>query len=224
MSVILQQTLTALNDPTGFRMWLSNGSCRGSRKAPTPGLDGEHMETSVASVTLLRLPNFFLLCGVACFLVGFGLLLGFAWVQELETTPSRDSNFSVLVLYVTVGTVAFLGTGGILRWKMTEVHDAETTAGKDLEEGRSDDEGGGDEDGDENVGKGLDETDELLSTRPKTNKEYQKKQRAVQVFSSERDLGHHEHMVKALEEAARAHRNLVKLMRDTSHESSAQDG
>jgi hypothetical protein len=203
LSCIQQQILSTLNEPGGVRMWLSNGSARGSRNAFLRGQERHGLQTSVASVMLLRLPNAFLLYAVASFLIGFGLFLGFAWRQDLDNTPSRDSNFAVMVLYIVVGCLSFLGTGAVVKWKMGEVDQAEKVMGKDIEEGDEDgNDGNGaesphDESGDEG------ESDGLLGKKKKQNGKFSKK-----------EVMHHEQIAKALEEAARAHRDLAKLMND----------
>ena len=213
LSCIQQQILSTLNESGGVRMWLSNGSERASRNAFVHGRDRHGLQTSVASVMLLRLPNGFLLYAVACFLIGFGLFLGFAWRQDLDNTPSRDSNLAVMVMYIVVGCLSFLGTAGVVKWKMGEVDHAEKVLGKDIEEGdENDDDGAGgdgaksqqEETGDEG------ESDGLLGKKKK------KKQNGT---FSKKEVLHHEQIAKALEEAARAHRDLAKLMNDAIQES-----
>jgi hypothetical protein len=207
LSCIQQQVLGTLNEPSGVRMWLSNGSARQSRTKNSgdsfsrkEGRDG--LRTSVASLLLLRLPNAFLLYGVACFLIGFGLFLGFAWRQDLANTPSRDNNLAVMIMYIVVGGVSFLGAGGVVKWKMGEVDTAEKVEGKDIEEGHD-----GDRDEDQHGnGSGNDNTDSegeddaLLRKKRKSRRH------------SPKEARHHEHIAKALEDAAKAHRELAKVM------------
>jgi hypothetical protein len=186
-------------------MWLSNGSVPQGRHAFTRVRDKAGLQTSVASLLLLRLPNAFLLCGVGFLLVGFGLLLGFAWRQDLQNTPGKDNNFAVMVMYIVVGGVAFLGTGGVLKWKMGEVHTAEKAVGKDIEDGG--DEASGEGNGDGNTNRDDDSGDEgegdaLLGKRGKG-----------ETFSM-KEVRDHERIAKALEDAAKAHRDLAKLMND----------
>lgn len=194
-------------------MWLSNGSARASRNAFVHGQDRHGLQTSVASVMLLRLPNGFLLSAVASFLIGFGLFLGFAWRQDLDNTPSRDSNLAVMVMYIVVGCLSFLGTAGVVKWKMGEVDHAEKEMGKDIEEGDEDDEDGAGGNGakSQEDGRGDEgESDSLLGKN--------KKKRQNGTFSKKEVL-HHEQIAKALEAAARAHRDLAKLMSDAIQES-----
>ncbi len=189
-------------------MWLSNGwsSRSGSEDrgdAFSRSLERDHLKTSAASLLLLRLPNAFLLYGVLCFLIGFGLFLGFAWRQNLENTPSRDSNLAVMIMYIVVGAVSFLGAGGVVKWKMGEVDQAEKIVGKDVEE--ASDDGGGDRNGSRNANEEDDsgsegEADGLLG----------KKIRGGQY--SQKGVTDHERIAKALENAARAHRELAKLI------------
>lgn len=193
-------------------MWLSNGSAsrthskdRGHSSSRGRAENRDGLQTSVASLLLLRLPNTFLLYGVACFLVGFGLFLGFAWRQDLDNTPSRDSNRAVMIMYIVVGCVSFLGAGGVVKWKMGEVDQAEKEAGKDIEEGDDDEDGDGstsqnDDSGNEGEGDGL------LAKKRMGGK------------CSPEEVKHHERIAKALEDAARAHRDLAQLMNDAIRE------
>jgi hypothetical protein len=213
LSCIQQQVLGTLNEAGGVRMWLSNGAVSRS-----PSKNGGHsgsralsasrdkMQTSVASLLLLRLPNALLLWGVACFLVGFGLFLGFAWQQNLDNTPSRDNNFAVMIMYIVVGCVSFLGAAGVVKWKMGEVGQAEKVVGKDIEEGDDDE----DEDeitphNDDSGSEG--EGGSLLAKGRKDGK-----------YSSMEEAEHHGRIANALEDAARAHRELAKLMSDATRE------
>jgi hypothetical protein len=205
LSCIQQQVLGTLNEAGGVRMWLSNGAVSRSpsnNKGQGLSANREKLQTSVASLLLLRLPNALLLWGVACFLVGFGLFLGFAWRQDLDNTPSRDSNLAVMIMYITVGSVSFLGAAGVVKWKMGEVGEAEKVVGKDIEEG--DDE----EDEDESIRQNDDrdsegEGDSLLA-----------KSRRNGGYPSMEEADHHRRIAKALEDAARAHRELARLMSD----------
>lgn len=199
-------------------MWLSNGSFSRSGSKPRGDpfnrrQDREGLQSSVASLLLLRLPNAFLLYGVACFLVGFGLFLGFAWRQNLANTPSRDNNFAVMLLFVVVGAVSFLGAGGLVKWKMGEVDLAEKSIGKDIEEGDGHDgdgHGRGDVDGnrsqaDDSDGEG--ETDGLLGKKTRGGK------------YSPKEVMDHERIANALEDAAKAHRELATLMKNALQKS-----
>lgn len=209
LSCVQQQVLGTLNEPGGIRMWLSNGSGGKTRSETGSGSgsrrddDRGGLQTSVASLLLLKLPNALLLYAVACFLVGFGLFLGLAWRQDLENTPSRDSNFAVMVLYIVVGCVTFFGSGALLKWKMSEVDQAENVIGKDIEEGHADHEtgdghGNSDDDDDDDSNKG--ENHRLLG-----------KAKGSRKFSS-KEVRDHEKIAEAMEEAAKAHRELAKLM------------
>jgi hypothetical protein len=151
------------------------------------------LQTSIASYLLLRLPNAFLLSGVMCFLIGFGLFLGFAWRQDLDNTPSRDSNRAVMIMYIVVGCVTFFATGGLVKWKMAEVDQVEKVVGKDIEEGDDTEEGEG-------------EGDALLGKKKNDG------------TCSQTEVSHHVRIAEALEDAARAHRHLAKLMRNDNQE------
>lgn len=215
LACIQRQILGALNEPKGVRMWLSNGSANRSRsnhggRSSSRGRSEKKggLQTSIASLLLLRLPNAFLLSAVVCFLIGFGLFLGFAWRQDLHNTPSRDSNRAVMIMYIVVGSVTFFGTGGLVKWKMSEVDQAERVVGKDIEEGEGDSEeeegnSGRDED-DESGSEG--EGDGLLGKKRRNAKDSQKK------------VSHHERIAEALEDAAKAHRHLAELMRNALSE------
>jgi hypothetical protein len=215
LSCIQQQVLGTLNESSGVRMWLSNGSSSrsGSKDGKgghsfTRSQDRDGIQTSVAALLLLRLPNAFLLYGVTCFLVGFGLFLGFAWRQDLRNTPSRDNNMAVMIIYIAVGGVSVLGTAGVVKWKMGEVDQAEKIVGKDLEEGDDEEEGDGSGSGSRNGSQQEDsgregEADGLLGKQKRQGK------------YSPREAMNHERIAKALEDAARAHRELAKLMNNT---------
>lgn len=212
LSCVQQQALGTLNEAGGVRMWLSNGSASrvGSKDGNDAFFRGQHrdgLETSVASLLLLKLPNTLLLYGVTCFLVGFGLYLGFAWRQGLENTPSRDSNFSVMILYIVVGCVTFFGSGAVVKWKMSEVIRAEKVIGKDIEEGDDGEERSGDRSEDESSGT-EGEVDNLLLLKKKKNGKKKKKGMNL----SRKEVTHHERVANALENAARAHREIAKLM------------
>lgn len=206
LSCIQQQVLGTLNESDGVRIWLSNGSARRTRSkdsgdALTGGRGRDELQTSVASLLLLRLPNAFLLYSVASFLVGFGLFLGFAWRRDLDSTPSRDSNFAVMIMYVVVGAVTFLGTGGVVKWKMAEVDQAERIFGKDIEGG--DDGGDGSGNGSQHDDSGSEGEDDRLLGKGRKSKKY-----------SSTEGVDHERIAKALEDAARAHKELARLMRN----------
>lgn len=206
LSCVQQQVLGTLNESHGVRIWLSNGAARrvgakdSGNDAFTDEQGGCELHTSVASLLLLRLPNAFLLYGVTCFLLGFGLFLGFAWRLDLDDTPSRDSNFKVMIMYIVVGSVNFLGAAGVVKWKMGEVDQAEKVVGKDIEGG--DDNDGGTGSPDDNGSDGGGEDDGLLVGKGRRN-----------WHPSEEGMDH-ERIAKALEDAARAHRELAKLMKN----------
>lgn len=167
------------------------------------------LQTSIASFLLLRLPNAFLLSGVMCFMIGFGLFLGFAWRQDLDNTPSRDSNRAVMIMYIVVGCVTFFATGGLVKWKMSEVDQVEKVVGKDIEEGDDTEEAessSGQDDDNESEGEG----DALM--RKKKN----------DGTCSQKEVSHHVRIAEALEDAARAHRHLAKLLRNDNQEN--EDG
>jgi hypothetical protein len=209
LSCIQQQVLGTLNEAGGVRMWLSNGAVsRSPSKNRGRGLSAnrDKLQTSVASLLLLRLPNALLLWGVACFLVGFGLFLGFAWRQNLDNTPSRDSNFAVMIMYIVVGCVSFLGAAGVVKWKMGEVGEAEKVVGKDIEEG--DDEEDEDESRRPNDDRGSEGEDDGLLAKIRKNGGH----------ASTEEVERHQRIAKALEDAARAHRELAKLMNDAVRE------
>ena len=205
LSCIQQQVLGTLNEPGGVRMWLSNGAVsRSPSKNKGRGLSAnrDKLQTSVASLLLLRLPNALLLWGVACFLVGFGLFLGFAWRQDLDNTPSRDSNLAVLIMYISVGSVSFLGAAGVVKWKMREVGEAEKVVGKDIEEG--DEEEDEDESTRQSDDRGSEGEGDNLHAKRRRNGDN----------PSTLEAEHHQRIAKALEDTARAHRELAKLMSD----------
>lgn len=206
LSCVQQQILGSLNESDGVRIWLSNGSARrvgakdGGDDAFTDDVQGRYrLRTSVASLLLLRLPNTFLLSGVTSFLLGFGLFLGFAWRLDLDDTPSRDSNLKVMIMYIVVGSVTCLGAAGVVKWKMGEVDRAEMVVGKDIEDGDDDD--GGSESPDDG-GDGGGEDDSLLRGKGRRN------------WRSSKEGMDHERIANALENAARAHRELAKLMKN----------
>lgn len=202
-------------------MWLSNGSSRlssstkGRRRGESSSRirDREGLQASVAGLLLLRLPNAFLLYGVVCFLTGFGLFLGLAWRMDLDNTPSRDDNLAVMVMYIVVGSISVLGSAGVVKWKMGEVHQAEKSVGKDIEEGEGNEDGDEDgsgsakrsqdddsEDGDE------DEADALIDKNKKIKGGEN---------NSPREAIDHERIAKALEDAAKAHREVARLLKDS---------
>lgn len=206
LSCIQQQILGSLNESHGVRIWLSNGSASrvgakdGGDDAFTDDGQGRYrLRTSVASLLLLRLPNTFLLSGVTSFLLGFGLFLGFAWWLDLDDTPSRDSNLKVMIMYIVVGSVTFLGAAGVVKWKMGEVDRAEMDVGKDIEDGDDDD---GESDSPDDVGDGGGEDDSLLRRKGRRN------------WCLSKEGMDHERIANALENAARAHRELAKLMKN----------
>ena len=210
LACIQQQVLGTLNESSGVRMWLSSGAASRSRSkhgdhAFNRGQDRDGLQSSIASLLLLRLPNAFLLYGVVCFLVGFGLFLGFAWRQDLDNTPSRDSNRAVMIMYIVVGGVSFLGAGGVVKWKMAEVDQAEKIVGKDIEGG--DDDANGDASGrgsgnwSPNDGSGSEGEAEGLLGKGRRNGQF-----------SPKEVMDHERIAKALEDAARAHREVARLM------------
>ncbi|KAF7504575.1 hypothetical protein GJ744_002070 [Endocarpon pusillum] len=212
LACLQRQILGALSEPKGVRMWLSDGSanCLHSKnggRSSSRGRSGEigGLQTSIASLLLLRLPNAFLLSGVMCFLTGFGLFLGFAWRQDLDNTPSRDSNRAVMIMYIVVGCFTFFATGALVKWKMSEVDQVEKVVGKDIEEGDEAEEAesscGQDEDN-ESEGEG----DAWLGKKKNNG------------TCSQKEASHHVRIAEALEDAARAHRRLAKLMRNDNQE------
>ncbi len=93
----------------------------------------------------------------------------------------------------------------MIKWKMSEVDQAERIVGKDIEEGDGAEEEDGSSGKDEDDGSQA-EGDALLGKKKKHG------------TSSQKDASHHERIAEALEDAAKAHRHLVKLMRNAVQE------
>ncbi len=110
-----------------------------------------------------------------------------------------------MIMYIVVGCVTVFGAGGLMKWKMSEVDQAERVVGKDIEEGDGAEEEDGSSGQDEDDGSEA-EGDALLGKK--------KKDRTY----SQKEASHHERIAEALEDAARAHRHLAKLMRNAVQE------
>lgn len=121
LSCLSQQILGMLNEPSRVRLWLSNGhftsDSEGGRK--------KRLQASISALQLTRLPNAFLGYGVTCFLTGLGLYLGFAYRQDLDTTPGRNNNEAVLILFLVTASCAILTGAGWSALKLLEVTYAE---------------------------------------------------------------------------------------------------
>ncbi|GME53727.1 aspartate racemase protein [Neofusicoccum parvum] len=234
LSTFQQQTLGMLNNPEGVRMWLSNGHfypphalCRPRydqlmREVDERLCDSGHLATpahfrarappekrrlqvSIAALQLLSMPHKFLSAAVVFFLAGFALYLGFAFRQDLDDTPARNNNEAVFILFVAIATTTVFSGMSISLWKVWEVRKAGKRSDKDSWEEHSEET---DPDSEES-GYEADESQLLGSNelerrgRPKGKK-------------SRKDR--HDEIAQALEEAARLHKRVARLMRDEVEE------
>jgi len=119
LSCLSQQVLGMLNEPSRVRLWLTNGHF-----TTTDG-GQKRLQASISALHLTRLPNTFLSYGVTCFLTGLGLYLGFAWRHDLDTTPGRNNNEAVLILFLVTASCGILTGAGWSAWKLFEVTFAE---------------------------------------------------------------------------------------------------
>ncbi|KAK0663583.1 hypothetical protein DIS24_g949 [Lasiodiplodia hormozganensis] len=228
LGTVQQQIFGTLNNPEGVRMWLSNGRfypphrfCRprydelvgetddsfcyhGNNLASTAQFRGtapqgkRRLQVSIAALQLMSMPHKFLTAAVAFFLAGFALYLGFAFRQDLDDTPARDNNEAVFISFVAVATASLVSGLGVGVWKVWEVRGAEE---------RSDRDSYGDEsesftDSSEESGYEADESQVLTS--PQVQRPRAKKPRR----------GRHDEIAEVLEEAARLHKRLARLMRE----------
>ena len=181
-----------LNEPSRVRMWLSNGQFTNYGE----GGGKTRLQASISALQLTRLPNAFLSYGVTCFLTGLGLFLGFAYRQDLETTPGRNNNEAVLVLFLVTASCAVLTGAGWSALKLFEVTYAEEALETD-KKGRLRYVGDVEEDADSLGSKASSETTSLLGKSGGK--------------SPDRNG-----LAEALEKAAKAHRECAEAEREVA--------
>ena len=181
---------------------------------------------------LLGLPLQFLVAAFVCFLLGFGLYLGYAMKQNLDTAPGRDNNKAVLVLFLVVASVALTIASMNNVWKMREVDAAERVWEKGVEE---DQEGKENDDGKDhhgngsgtNAGRRRRKAQELYQTddgqdqpscsdrdgdeRAKLLRE-QRTLKSRNASSDRREAKRHGKIAEAMERVVEAHRELARLL------------
>ncbi|KAK7709123.1 hypothetical protein SLS57_008849 [Botryosphaeria dothidea] len=231
LATVQQQVLGMLNSAEGVRMWLSNGHfypphrlCRPMYDESVREVDENYcvhlasraqfrgtaprgkrrLQVSIAALQLLSMPHKFLTAAVAFFLAGFALYLGFAFRQDLDDTPARDNNQAVFVSFVGVAAIAVMSGTGVSMWKVWEVRGAEKRSDRDL---YGDDESESFDVDSEESGYEADES-QLLGS-PQMERQRPRGKRASRKFK-------HEEIAEALEEAARLHKRVARLMREES--------
>lgn len=197
-----QQVIGMLNDPSRVRVWLSNGHFTDPERGQT------RLQSSISALQLTRLPNTFLSYAVTSFLLGFGLYLGFAFAHDLDTTPGRNNNEAVLILFLAVSACGILETGGWMSWKLFEVSYAEQELGMDSA-GRVHRAGDISNDADESRSVSGAGKDDASSKKLQDNVE----EDASKASSSS---GSQPALVAALEAAARAHEKCAEADREVA--------
>ncbi|KAL0262155.1 hypothetical protein SLS55_003594 [Diplodia seriata] len=179
--------------------------------APRPK---RRLQVSIAALQLMSMPHKFLTVAVAFFLGGLALYLGFAYRQDLDDTPARDNNEAVFISFVAVaGTAVFSGLG-VSAWKVWEVRGAEKRSDMDAngEDEESVDSFTEEEESEENSGYDADESQLFGSSQTTTT---QQQQRPPTRGRKSRGVGgKHDEIAEMLEEAARLHKRLARLMRE----------
>ena len=103
-------SISMLNRAVELRLWLSD-EFHADQDVPISGepelneyvLKGKFpLRSSLAAQQLTRLPFTLLTWAVACFLVGFGLYLGFAWQRHADTEIGANDNRNVFIVFMIV--------------------------------------------------------------------------------------------------------------------------
>lgn len=109
-----QLTIGALNKAVELRLWLSHDYDE-TQEVPVSGigplreyvLSGKFpLRSSLAAQQLIRIPFALLAWAVYCFLVGFGLYLGFAYANNVPDTDSgNNDNRNVLISFLVTSAM-----------------------------------------------------------------------------------------------------------------------
>jgi hypothetical protein len=111
-----QMSIGMLNKAVEIRLWLSDDFDDG-QEVPTSQitelreyvLNGKFpLRSSLSAQQLIRLPFALLGWGVYSFLVGFGLYLGFAWANHIDTDLGKNDNRNVLIVFLFATLLSIL--------------------------------------------------------------------------------------------------------------------
>jgi hypothetical protein len=111
-----QMTIGMLNKAVEIRLWLSD-DFDDAQDVPTANVDelreyvlnGKFpLRSSLSAQQLIRLPFALLGWGVYSFLAGFGLYLGFAWTNHVDTDLGKEDNRNVLIVFLIAALVSIL--------------------------------------------------------------------------------------------------------------------
>ncbi len=128
-----QMTIGMQNKAVEIRLWLSDYFDQ-EVEVPVdqPGklryyvLDGKFpLRSSLSAQQLIRLPFALLGWAVYSYLAGFGLYLGFGWVNHVDTNLGRSDNRNVLIVFLVAALLS------ILLFMMWSVMKASEQIGKD---------------------------------------------------------------------------------------------
>lgn len=248
LAVILQQILAALSSLESMRMWLSNGDAPTHPPSKPQQSHSTHKQTSdpnptlkisVASLLLLRLPNTLLLSSSALYALGLGSHLLLTWILPHPQSPTPSSAHMPTLLLTLIAAPSLLLTIALLRRKMREIQRAERL-GRQVASARAratGGRGGGGGDIEAPPTRSVDEVNEIEAAmlREKSGagggsvggggngsgKEAPKRERERELqqpaFTHD-EVRYHEDVAGALEEAAKAHRDLAELIREAMME------
>lgn len=109
-----QMSIGMLNKAVEIRLWLSDDFDE-AQEVPTSQvaelreyvLNGKFpLRSSLSAQQLIRLPFALLVWGVYSFLTGFGLYLGFAWANNVNTNQGQNDNRNVLIVFLITALVS----------------------------------------------------------------------------------------------------------------------
>lgn len=99
-----QQTVAMLNNPLEIRLWLSRGRLDRIKHDYAMPYRLLPLESSVATVKQFGLPSFLLKLAVLLYLVGFGIYILFAWLNNVERKGTDYRNVFICFV-VTLGVI-----------------------------------------------------------------------------------------------------------------------
>jgi hypothetical protein len=100
-----QQTVAMLNSPLEIRLWLSRGRVDRLQHDYQMPYRLLPLESSVATVKQFGLPSLLLKVAVLLYLVGFGIYILFAWLNNVEK-KGTDSRNVFICFVITLGVIS----------------------------------------------------------------------------------------------------------------------
>lgn len=117
----LQRRVSALNDATSIRLWLSVGGS--TLKGGNSMLDRFYellpLMSSVSALQVAKAPNAHLHQALMMFITGFGLYLLFSWLYHVDSPTSDQRN--IFIFFVCAVGLAFVENGALQVMRAADV-------------------------------------------------------------------------------------------------------